>query len=85
LLDTVSPGGLLLVVYHDLDDGHREHTKSRGVDPAEYVGAEDLGQLLATTSPTSFTRSSRASTRRQTPRTLPMSSCAPVVADATAQ
>lgn len=45
-LDTVRPGGLLLAVYHDLDDERREHMKSRGVDPADYVGADDLGQLL---------------------------------------
>ena len=47
LLDTVRPGGLLLAVYHDLDDDHREHMKSRGVDPADYVGADELAQLLA--------------------------------------
>jgi len=47
LLDTVRPGGLLLAVYHDLDDEHREHMKSRGVDPAEYVGADDIRPLLA--------------------------------------
>jgi SAM-dependent methyltransferase len=46
VLDTVRPGGLLLAVYHDLDDEHIEHMKSRGVDPADYVGAEDLGRLL---------------------------------------
>jgi SAM-dependent methyltransferase len=46
LVDTVRPGGLLLVVYHDLDDERREHMKSRGVDPADYVGADDLGPLL---------------------------------------
>jgi len=46
LLDTVRPGGLLLAVYHDLDDEHREHMKSRGIDPADYVGADDLRQLL---------------------------------------
>jgi SAM-dependent methyltransferase len=46
LLDTVRPGGLLLAVYHDLGDEHREHMKSRGVDPADYVGAYDLGRLL---------------------------------------
>ncbi len=46
LLDTVRPGGLLLAVYHDLDDEHREHMKSRGLDPADYVGADDLGRLL---------------------------------------
>jgi SAM-dependent methyltransferase len=46
LLDTMRPGGLLLAVYHDLDDEHREHMKSRGVDPADYVDADDLGRLL---------------------------------------
>jgi SAM-dependent methyltransferase len=46
LVDTVRGGGLLLAVYHDLDDEHREHMKSRGVDPADYVGADDLGRLL---------------------------------------
>ncbi len=46
LLETVRPKGLLLAVYHDLDDAHREHMKSRGVDPADYVGAEDLASLL---------------------------------------
>jgi SAM-dependent methyltransferase len=46
LLDAVRPGGLLLAVYHDLDDEHREHMKSRGIDPADYVGADDLARLL---------------------------------------
>ena len=46
LLDTVRPGGLLLAVYHDLDDDHREHMRSRGVDPADYVGVDDLVPLL---------------------------------------
>ena len=46
LLDTVRPGGPLLAVYHDLDDEHRKHMKSRGVDPAAYVGADDVGRLL---------------------------------------
>jgi SAM-dependent methyltransferase len=46
LLDTVRPGGLLLAVYHDLDEDHRRHMKSRGVDPADYVGADDLALLL---------------------------------------
>jgi SAM-dependent methyltransferase len=46
LLDTVRPGGLLLAVYHDLDHEHHEHMKSRGFDPADYVGADDLGRLL---------------------------------------
>jgi 2-polyprenyl-3-methyl-5-hydroxy-6-metoxy-1,4-benzoquinol methylase len=46
LLDALGPGGLLLAVYHDLDDEHREHMKARGVDPADYVGADDLARLL---------------------------------------
>jgi SAM-dependent methyltransferase len=46
LLDTVHPGGLLLAVYHDLDDEHREHMKAKGVDPGDYVGADDLARLL---------------------------------------
>jgi SAM-dependent methyltransferase len=46
LLDTVRRGGLLLAVYHDLDGEHLEHMKSQGVDPADYIGAEDLVQLL---------------------------------------
>jgi SAM-dependent methyltransferase len=46
LLDTVRSGGLLLAVYHDLDEQHREHMRSRGVDPADYVGADDLGGLI---------------------------------------
>lgn len=46
LLDTVRPGGLLLAVYHDLDDEHREHMRSRGIEPADYIGADDLDRLL---------------------------------------
>ena len=46
LLDAVRPGGLVLAVYHDLDDEHREHMKGRGVDPADYVAADDLRLLL---------------------------------------
>jgi SAM-dependent methyltransferase len=46
LLDAVRPGGLLLAVYHDLDHEHREHMKSQGFDPADYVDADDLGHLL---------------------------------------
>src|SRR4051794_9275815 len=46
LLDTVGPGGLLLAVYHDLGDEHRDHMKSQGFDPADYVDADDLAQLL---------------------------------------
>lgn len=47
LIDTVRPGGLLLAVYHDLDDEHRERMRSRGFDPADFVDADDLGHLLA--------------------------------------
>ena len=46
LLDTVRPGGLLLAVYHDLDDEHRAHMRSRGIEPADYIGADDLDRLL---------------------------------------
>jgi SAM-dependent methyltransferase len=46
LLDTVRPGGLLLAVYHDLTDEHRERMKSHGTDPADYVDADELGRLL---------------------------------------
>ncbi|MFP5317071.1 MAG: class I SAM-dependent methyltransferase [Acidimicrobiia bacterium] len=46
LAGTVRPGGLLLAVYHDLDHEHREHMKSKGFDPADYVGSDDLVRLL---------------------------------------
>ncbi len=46
LLDAVRPGGLLLAVYHDLDDEHIEHMKARCTDPAAYVGVDDLRALL---------------------------------------
>jgi SAM-dependent methyltransferase len=46
LLDTVRPAGVLLVVYHDLDDEHREHMKARGIDPSDYFSADDLRRLL---------------------------------------
>jgi len=46
LLDTVRPGRLLLAVYHDLTDEHREHLKSQGVDLADYVDADGLARLL---------------------------------------
>ena len=46
LLGTVRLGGLLLAVYHDLNDEHREHIKSQGIDPADYVDAGDLARLL---------------------------------------
>jgi SAM-dependent methyltransferase len=42
LLASVRPGGVLLAVYHDLDDEHRAHMKERGVDVADYIGADDL-------------------------------------------
>lgn len=47
LLDAVRPGGLLLAVYHDLDDEHREHMRSQGFDPADYVDSDDVGRLLS--------------------------------------
>jgi SAM-dependent methyltransferase len=47
LLDTVRPGGLLLAVHHDLDADHREHMKSQGVDPAHYVGVDDLSRIVS--------------------------------------
>ena len=46
LLDALRRGGLLLAVYHDLDDEHREHMKARGFDPADYVSADELAGLL---------------------------------------
>jgi SAM-dependent methyltransferase len=46
LLDAVRPHGLLLAVYHDLDEEHRAHMKARGTDPAAYVGVDDLRALL---------------------------------------
>ncbi|MFN2503338.1 MAG: class I SAM-dependent methyltransferase [Acidimicrobiales bacterium] len=47
LLGTVRPGGLLLAVYHDLDDEHCQHMKSQGLDPADYVAADDLIRLVS--------------------------------------
>ncbi|HEX3899503.1 MAG TPA: class I SAM-dependent methyltransferase [Mycobacteriales bacterium] len=46
LLDTVRGGALLLAVYHDLDEEHHAQMKARGVDPADYFGADDLRDLL---------------------------------------
>ena len=46
LLATVRPGGVLLAVFHDLDDEHRHHLLERGIDPADYVGADDLRRAL---------------------------------------
>lgn len=42
LLDSVGPGGVLLAVYHDLDDQHRSHMRHEGHDPDDYFGADDL-------------------------------------------
>lgn len=47
LLDALRPGGLLLAVYHDLDEEHRQHMRARGVDPAAFVAADDLVALVA--------------------------------------
>jgi hypothetical protein len=47
MLETTRPGGLLLAVYHDLDDEHREHMRSRGVDPADYVDVDDLAGIVS--------------------------------------
>jgi SAM-dependent methyltransferase len=46
LLGALCSGGVLLAVYHDLDHEHREHMKSRGVDPDSYVGIDELVALL---------------------------------------
>jgi hypothetical protein len=72
---------LLLAVYHDLDDEHREHMKSQGVVPADYVGADDLGRQLGD----DFTvKPHGVEPRIDRPPgapTTPTSSCAPGVAD----
>jgi hypothetical protein len=81
LLGTVRPGGLLLAVYHDLDEEHREHMKSRGVDPADYIDVEDLARLLGDDFTVEVMRLSLASTRRQTTPISPTSSCARGAAD----
>lgn len=46
LLGAVRPGGVLLAVYHDIDDEHRALMAAKGFDPADYVGAGDLRALL---------------------------------------
>jgi SAM-dependent methyltransferase len=46
LFDAVRADGVLLAVYHDLDDEHRERMRAQGFDPADYVGADDLAGLL---------------------------------------
>ena len=47
LLATVRPGGVLLAVYHDLDDHHRERMQEHGADPDDFVGVDDLARLVA--------------------------------------
>ena len=47
LLGTVRPGGLVVAVYHDLDDEHRERMREHGADPDDFVGADDLARLVA--------------------------------------
>ena len=69
MLDAVGPGGLLLAVYHDLDDEHREHMKSRGVDPADYIDADDLVRLLGDDFTVEVYAVAPVSTRRPEPRT----------------
>ena len=44
LLDTVAPGGTLLVVHHAFVD--RERALEHGFDPDDYVGHEDLSGAL---------------------------------------
>lgn len=46
LLDALRPGGLLLAVYHDLDDEHLDHIRERGIEPSDFFGADDLRRLL---------------------------------------
>jgi SAM-dependent methyltransferase len=43
LLAAVAPGGLLLLVHHDLDVEHANH---HGFDPADYVGPPQVAALL---------------------------------------
>ena len=46
LLDLIGPGGLLLAVYHDLDEDHRAMMKDNGHDPDQYVWVDDLARML---------------------------------------
>ena len=46
LLASVRVDGVLLAVFHDLDDHHRAHMKHCGIDPADYLGPDDLRRLL---------------------------------------
>jgi SAM-dependent methyltransferase len=46
LLAALRPGGLLLAVYHDLGGDQREHMRSRGIDPDDYLDADILVQAL---------------------------------------
>ena len=47
VLHEVDSGGVVLAVYHDLDEAHREHMKSQGTDPADYIGIEELLKVLS--------------------------------------
>ncbi len=48
LLDSVRPGGVVLAVYHDLDDEHRARMADGGFDPSDYVLDAEWRALLAT-------------------------------------
>ena len=68
------PRGLLLAVFHDLDDERHGHMKPRGVDPADYVGADDSSSCSAMTSVELHGVEPRMDPP-QTTRTSPTSSC----------
>lgn len=44
LLASLAPGGVLLAVFHHITDP--EHMRAHGVDPADYVGVDDLAELV---------------------------------------
>lgn len=46
LLDAVRPEGVVLAVYHDLDDDHRARMAEGGFDPAEFVLDDEWRALL---------------------------------------
>lgn len=46
LLKSVRIGGLLLAVYHDLDEEHRARMREHGHDPADFLGVDDLRRFL---------------------------------------
>ena len=48
LLDALRPGGVVLAVYHDLDDEHRARMAEGGFDPADFVLDDEWRALLAT-------------------------------------